>query len=394
MLRSSLTLLTALQFLAHAVSANPVVIRNSPVTLPLSRRLNLTSVHNLLRHDQARARGLRARSKLNIDAVINEPVDNQAITYIASVGVGSPAVTCTYIGISNTWVGAGRTYVRTSTAFKQPTRWSSVTYGSGSFSGTEFTDTVTIAPGLVIPDQSIGVASTSVGFDGTDGILGIGPVDLTTGTLSPANGTEVPTVTDTSFSRKLITANEIGISFEPTTTRNNERRTHLGPRTTAFPASEFWGVDQSIKYGTLTIQPLSAVSSIQIPSAGTTLVLIASDAFVRYRTATGAVLDPVTGLLQITSAQFANLQTLSFVMPAKTLELTPNAQLWPRALNTAIGGVAGNIYLIIGDLGTPSGEGFDFVNGFALLERFYTVFNSTNREVGFATTSFTTSTVN
>lgn len=32
--------------------------------------------------------------------------------------------------------------------------------------GTEFTDQVTLASGLVIPKQSIGVASTSTGFDG------------------------------------------------------------------------------------------------------------------------------------------------------------------------------------------------------------------------------------
>lgn len=38
--------------------------------------------------------------------------------------------------------------------------------------GTEFTDTVTIASGLVIPKQSIGVASTSTGFSGVDGIIG------------------------------------------------------------------------------------------------------------------------------------------------------------------------------------------------------------------------------
>ena len=36
----------------------------------------------------------------------------------------------------------------------------SVTHGSESFSGTEYLDQVTIAPGLVIPSQSIGVAST------------------------------------------------------------------------------------------------------------------------------------------------------------------------------------------------------------------------------------------
>lgn len=77
-----------------------------------------------------------------------------------------------------------------------------------------------------------------------------------------------------------------------------------------------------------------------------------------------------------------------------TFELTANAQLWPRALNTAIGGLAADIYLIVGNLGTPSGEGFDFVNGMTFLERFYAVFDTTNKQVGFATTSFTDSTIN
>ncbi len=41
-----------------------------------------------------------------------------------------------------------------------------------SFSGIEYTDTVTIASGLVISGQSMGVAEASKGFDGVDGILG------------------------------------------------------------------------------------------------------------------------------------------------------------------------------------------------------------------------------
>ena len=40
------------------------------------------------------------------------------------------------------------------------------------FLGTEFEDTVTIAPGLVITKQSIGVTSTSTGISKVDGILG------------------------------------------------------------------------------------------------------------------------------------------------------------------------------------------------------------------------------
>ena len=77
-----------------------------------------------------------------------------------------------------------------------------------------------------------------------------------------------------------------------------------------------------------------------------------------------------------------------------TFGLTPNAQIWPRAFNTDIGGVAGAIYLIVGDLGTPSGEGLDFINGQCFLERFYAVFDTTNKRVGLATTSFTDATTN
>jgi cathepsin E len=63
-------------------------------------------------------------------------------------------------------------------------------------------------------------------------------------------------------------------------------------------------------------------------------------------------------------------------------------------LNTFIGGVAGDFYLIVGDLGTNSGEGLDFINGQTFLERFYSVFDTGNKRVGLATTSFTTATTN
>ena len=43
---------------------------------------------------------------------------------------------------------------------------------------------------------------------------------------------------------------------------------------------------------------------------GTALVLIATDAFQKYQSATGGVLDPATNLLSITSTQFANLKSL------------------------------------------------------------------------------------
>ncbi|KAJ3517875.1 hypothetical protein NLJ89_g224 [Agrocybe chaxingu] len=423
------TLLTTL-LLVLSVAANPVLVDRSPVTLQLSRRLNLTSVHNLVRHDQARAKALKAKGTVKHDsrAVINEQVDNQAVTYIASVGVGSPATTYDLLidtGSSNTWIGASKAYVKTSTS-TQTSNKVSVTYGSGSFSGTEYTDQVALASGLVISKQSIGVASTASGFSGVDGILGIGPVDLTRGTLSPATTTLVPTVTDNLFSQGTISANEIGISFEPTMASEalNGELTWGGtdsskftgsitwvPITSTSPASLYWGINQSVRYGpsttilSTTAGIVDTGESTFLPNAnitradcclniGTTLVLLATDGYNRYKSATGAVLDSATGLLRITSTQFSNLQSLFFTAGGTTFELTANAQLWPRSLNSDIGGTSGRIYLIVNDLGSNSGQGLDFINGYAFLERFYSVFDTTNKRVGLATSPFTTSTTN
>lgn len=95
--------------------------------------------------------------------------------------------------------------------------------------------------------------------------------------------------------------------------------------TRTSPASEYWGIDQSISYGSSTI--LSSTAGIV--DTGTTLVLIASDALRKYQSATGAVLDNNTGLLRLTTAQFNKLQNLNFNIGGVTYTLTPNAQIWP-----------------------------------------------------------------
>lgn len=61
------------------------------------------------------------------------------------------------------------------------------------------------------------------------------------------------------------------------------------------------------------------------------------DAFVRYRSTTGAVVDPTAKLLRITPVQYANVKLLFFTI-AGTLELTASAQICPRALNELIAG--------------------------------------------------------
>jgi len=405
----------AAAFLVLAVTANPIIISRSPTTLSVSKRINATTIRHVVKHDARRGRHIRNRihrnslTSINPDApgVFDEPIDNQAVSYIANVGIGNPPTFYDLIvdtGSSNIWVGAGTPYVKTATS-RETSNSVSVTYGSGSFSGSEFLDQVTITPGLVIQDQSIGVASSSIGFQGVDGIIGLGPTDLTLDTLSPATSSLVPTVVDNAFAQDLIVEYLIAVSFEPTTapavmngvirwggTDSSKFTGNITftPITTTFPAGEFWGINQSIRYGTTNI--LSSTAGIV--DTGTTLLLIASDAFTRYQSATGAVLDRNTGLLRLTTAQFANLQSLFFTIGNTTFEFTANAQIWPRALNTLIGGTANNIYLIVGNLGTPTGEGLDFINGMVFLERFYAVFDTGNKRVGFANTPFTKATTN
>jgi len=73
--------------------------------------------------------------------------------------------------------------------------------------------------------------------------------------------------------------------------------------------------------------------------------------------------------------------------------LTPNAQIIPRALNAAINGDKGNVYLVVQNIGNKF-PGVDFICGVVFLERFYTVLDSGNRRVGLASTPFTNATTN
>ncbi|KAI8989240.1 acid protease [Trametes punicea] len=396
-------------------TSNGLVVQNkSPVTLPIARRLNVTGATNIVKLDQARAKALKTRpqthaGKARRTDIFNVPATNEAVDYVATVGVGSPPTQYSLLidtGSSNTWVGAGKPFVETSTS-KFTGNLVEVTYGSGFVLGEEFTDQVTLAPGFVIQNQAIGAAIESQGFDGVDGIIGIGPVDLTCGTLFPDVTECIPTVTDNAFSQGLIPAHEIGIAFAPIQSleSTNGELTFGGideskftgpltfvPITSTSPANEFVGIDQSITYGSAGTVVLPSTSGIT--DTGTTLLLLASDAFATYQDLTGAVLDNATGLLRLTPAQFENLESLFFLIGNTTFEFTPNAQIWPRALNTAIGGQEDSVYLIVNDLGSLSGEGLDFVDGMTFLERFYYVFDIANSRVGLATTQFTDATTN
>lgn len=73
----------------------------SPRVFSISKRLKFTGAQNLVRHNKLRAKTLQAKAQaIGIDSFARNDdggsteVDNEATSYIASVGVGSPATNC------------------------------------------------------------------------------------------------------------------------------------------------------------------------------------------------------------------------------------------------------------------------------------------------------------
>jgi hypothetical protein len=81
------------------------------------------------------------------------------------------------------------------------------------------------------------------------------------------------------------------------------------PITGTSPANKYWGIDQAITYGSAGVPILSSTagqshgvckehitqSIIGIVDTGTSLILIATDAYNRYAAATGGTKDQATG---------------------------------------------------------------------------------------------------
>ncbi|KAG2360600.1 aspartic peptidase A1 [Suillus spraguei] len=411
-----------LLLLALSITGSPVEVRNSPITLSIVGRLHFSNdTVNLLQHDQARAAALtRNSSTRGLARSISEKALYSG-RFITAVAIGSPPTTYYLIvdtGSSHTWVGASTDYVETTSSVDTRQEFEIVLDPTTSFSGTEYLDTVTLGSGIAVHQQSIGVInsdsedtptdSTETGVTANvpiDGILGIGPVGLTVGTLTQSPTTKIPTVTDNLYKQGAISQDIVSVFIQPSnpqtevqgqlTFGGTDATMYTGsiaytPITTTSPASNFWGIDGSITYNSNMI--LS--SSAGFFNSGISFILIATGMYPKYKSATGAALDGKTGLLTISSVKYRALKNLDFHIGAETYSLTPNAQIWPRSLNSNINGASDVIYLIVNDIGTHSGKGTNFICGLAFLQRFYSVFDTANSQVGLAKTLFTDATTN
>lgn len=88
--------LTSMLMLALSVAANPVTVRETLVSLPFAKHINSTGSADIVKQDQARIKQLLANAEarktgatLSADASVSSiSVTNDAVSYVASVGVG------------------------------------------------------------------------------------------------------------------------------------------------------------------------------------------------------------------------------------------------------------------------------------------------------------------
>lgn len=99
------------------------------------------------------------------------------------------------------------------------------------------------------------------------------PVDLTAGSLVNDKQATIPTVTDNLYAQGRIPENVLGIYYAPfdTADTSNGELTFGGfdsakitssvsfvPITKTAPSKYYWGIDQSISYGKISILPLAS----------------------------------------------------------------------------------------------------------------------------------------
>ncbi|KAG2364839.1 aspartic proteinase [Suillus spraguei] len=342
----------------------------------------------------------REYSTLGPRARVDFPLSNIGVAYTVAVKVGNSPITYNLIVDSSssiTWVGTRNPYLSsTGVNTGEPV---AINY----LQGTIFKDLLTFTNRLSI-EMPIAIATSApLGFDG---VLGIGPQMSSLYALQNQNLQEhtIPSVTDYLYMHNAIRRRVVSISFQPVVRGvvNHGQLTFGGydpvyrdrlrytPVTPNPPLSRYWGINQRIIYGNMELIP----HTTGVVDSSCTFLYIASDAYERYKDATGGIVNAANGLLQITIEKYDALRVLKFHIGTEIYRLNSDAQIWPRSLNYMVNGYEHDIFLVVKSLNTPIGVEHAFINGYVFLQRFYTVFDSDLSQVGFARTEFTAATTN
>ncbi|KAL7004103.1 hypothetical protein EMMF5_006369 [Cystobasidiomycetes sp. EMM_F5] len=375
-------------------------------------------------------------SILSTRAIVDLPADNGFDGYYATIGVGSQTFTTLLVdtGSANTWInvttpftqGVTVEYQPGSTATKTPYNFKLI-YGIGQIRGDQYTDTVKIHGSngvtLTATNQGIGAAKQQSGFDGSNGVLALGPTAGGENTIYNADGSAAnvvyPTIVDTLFSEGQIPARKVGLSFVPTTSGNGGNKIvgagtitfggvnpadYIGtinyfPRVSVSGYDKYWGISvDSVTYqhegthGREAVDSLASASKLGFIDSGTTLAYLPTDVYNQYVALTGAYINQDSGLLVIPSANVPEMGNMTMTIAGQDYILTPSAQLMPSEIsalfsNGATPDQSGEYLSIFGE--SFFDDGNTFVLGMLFLERFYSVFDSDNGLIGLAETPYT-----
>lgn len=202
---------------------------------------------------------------------------------------------------------------------------------------------------------------------------------------------------DNLYKQGSISSEVLGVYFKPESgsdTNDNNGELTLGgtdsskytgsityfPQLTSGAAAPYWGIGiSSFKFGSTTLSG----SGSGIVDTGTTLIYIPTTAYNNFLSATGGTTDSNSGLPSFTTKPTSNfVATFKTSSGTASLTLTPAQYLVPTAQYSEFGCASGKYYAWFTDGGS---SGVNTIIGQKFLENYYSVFDTTNTRIGFAT---------
>lgn len=148
------------------------------------------------------------------------------------------------------------------------------------------------------------------------------------------------------------------------------------PTAKSGAAASYWGISvASFNYGSTVL----GTAGTGIVDTGTTLIYLPTAAYNKFLTAAGGKTDSNSGLVVFTTKPTANF---SVVFGSTTYTLTPAQYLVPTAQYSTFGLTSGKYYGWFADGGS---SGVNTIIGQKFLEVYYSVYDTTNARIGFAT---------
>ncbi|KAG0142801.1 hypothetical protein CROQUDRAFT_662053 [Cronartium quercuum f. sp. fusiforme G11] len=345
---------------------------------------------------------------------LSVPIVNTLNLYTISIGIGTPPrphALGIATGSANTFAGALTPFLPSSTTITLQTSFF-IPYGYGNATGTLISENITFGANkssLTLPNVTLGNVSKLIGFDGVDGLLGLG-LSSESYPRDEENIGQLLTPTGIMYDREVLEQVMFGISFMPTRSAPDQNGliTFGGVDPSRFvgelvwyPCSSYhtWDWKAKISYGDAPLSDTEVQGNLD--TSYTNSPALSQALFDKYVLAIpGALwdndwltLNPAgqvcTYMLRIPRASVAEMEDLCFSSGGHSWCLPPEAQLVPD-------GVIANAhpeyrYGYISPLQSPQQTSM-FIFGMKAMERFYTAFDLANYRIGIAQTEWTNST--